>query len=121
MKVKNLKIRLNRVMQVYSGRPGCMCGCLGNYRVAKEHLVAANITRGYDHDPSDVNDRQVRRVVKILEAQAGVDVDPSYVFAEVDGRYYAAYFVPTHDELKAILARRAEVRKAQAAKSEKQS
>ena len=76
--MKNFKINVDRVMQVYSGKPGCMCGCNGTYRVATQHLRAADDDRGYAHDPEDVNDRQVRRVVKILErqaAEAGVTFD----------------------------------------------
>lgn len=117
MKVKNLKIRLNRVMSVYSGRPGCMCGCVGTYRVASEHLAVANVDRGYDYDREDVNDRQVRKVVRILEAQTEVEMTSHYVFAKVQTgggpsgyRYYAAYFVPSQAELDAKVARRAEGR-----------
>lgn len=87
------KIKVDKVMQVYSGRPGCMCGCRGNYRVASKYVAEANKNCGYDISDC-VNDVQVRRVVKIIEANAAAaEVYPECVCVEVNGRVYAAYFV----------------------------
>lgn len=94
MKVKNLKIKVDKVMTVYSGQLGCMCGCRGIYRVHPAHLDTSNKVQGYDHAPNEINLNFVRRVCRILEAQPEVTVDKEYVYAEVDGRAYCAYFVP---------------------------
>lgn len=94
MKVKNLKLNVDRVMNVYSGRPGCMCGCRGNYRVASAHVAIASKDRGYGYEPKEISDRQVRRIVKLIESQPEVELDEQYAYVEVDGRAYCAYFVP---------------------------
>lgn len=94
MRVKNLKIRLSRVMTVYSGELGCMCGCRGTYCVATRHLATANRIHGHDYEACDVSDTQVRWVVRVLEAQGEVDASSEYAYAVVDGCAYCAYFVP---------------------------
>lgn len=57
------------LFSVYSGRPGrCCCGCFGQHRYLSEHRVAAGKHRGYTVDDEDINDRQVNRVLRLLQA-----------------------------------------------------
>jgi len=49
------EVKVENVIKVYSGKPGCGCGCRGNYRVNPAHLEFANKERGYDYGPEEVN------------------------------------------------------------------
>jgi hypothetical protein len=61
------------VKRVYSGRPGCACGCRGNYSTNP-----ATITR-------------IVNRINALGALKWVGHD-DFVFAERDNRMYTAYF-----------------------------
>jgi len=53
----------SQVVRVYSGRPGCMCGCRGSYRYPKGTDVAEmDRRRGYAN--TTINDAQVKKVLK---------------------------------------------------------
>ena len=105
-------VTLDKVMSVYSGKAGkCYCGCSGNHRYASAHLAVAGLDRGYPIEGDEVNDRQVKKVLKIvqerfevaegtpkgslpynLEAESGF---VTHFTAEVDGRSYTVYLLPT--------------------------
>jgi hypothetical protein len=51
------------VLQAYSGKPGCACGCRGNYRITESSRKEADDSRGYPHGDGDVNLRQVSKVL----------------------------------------------------------
>jgi len=89
-------IDIQKVMEVYSGKPDkCRCGCSGTYRAARQHRQVASENRGYPYNDDEVNDKQVRRVVKILnENIEDVEVNSEFADVEVDGRVYTAYFLP---------------------------
>ena len=57
------------VKEVYSGKNNaCCCGCKGSYRANSAHKALADKTRGYELD--NVNDRQVRKVLSLVQANA---------------------------------------------------
>lgn len=96
-------VKLNdftNVMQVYSGKTGCMCGCQGRYHVASQHLALADADRGYGHDQEDVSDRSVKIIVNKMIKQLSTDPGAvmhleskdQYVAYDLKGRTYAAYF-----------------------------
>lgn len=61
------------ILQAYSGKPGCACGCNGSYRVTPESRKEADESRGYPHDDSDVNASQVKRVLNYITLAAASD------------------------------------------------
>ena len=93
------------IMQVYSGKPGCRCGCNGKYSVNPKYLAEANKDRGYDHDPEDLNLTQVKRVLNILKKHPnmvddfGIGLDLRLQTGESRNgftyRDYTVYFVPS--------------------------
>lgn len=91
------RINVNAVGKVYSGRPGCMCGCRGKYTAATKHLEWANKDRGYPYlsAAGEVSDRSVAVIVnkmnKFAELLEWAD-DGQYAYLELDGRIYCAYF-----------------------------
>lgn len=56
----------SKVLKVYSGKPGCACGCLGSYYVSAESIEEAGKHRGYPYDVKDINPKMITRVVNIL-------------------------------------------------------
>lgn len=74
------------VMSVYSGKPGCACGCNGNYRYNSAHQALGTAHRGYAVDAEDVNDKQVRRVLKLVQT---ADLGDSSWMASKDGDWYS--------------------------------
>jgi len=85
---------LQFVMSVYSGKPGCACGCRGTHRYNGTMLAEASADRGYAVTPDEVNHKQIKKVVKILLANwSFVQVEGAeFAYAELDGRSYCAYF-----------------------------
>ena len=55
------------ILQAYSGKPGCACGCNGTYVITAESRVEADKSRGYPHTDEDVNPTQLKRVLKQVQ------------------------------------------------------
>jgi len=88
------EIDLAQVATVYSGRPGCCCGCRGKHTAASAHRAWAAKNRGYDFDDDEVSDRQVRRVARIMNEHAGqLEWSGNHAFYDAGTRWYIAYFV----------------------------
>lgn len=73
------------VYTVYSGKThACACGCAGNYRYNPALVEFASKNRGYQVAPEEVNQNQVDKVVRYLQAHAHeVEVlvsDKEYIF-----------------------------------------
>ena len=77
------------VFKVYSGRRGCMCGCLGKYsyteRGAQEH------SPGYDVADS-VNERSVKIITGKLLRNSNTQREDDHMVLEQNGRVLVAYF-----------------------------
>jgi hypothetical protein len=71
-KARLLAMTVAEVQSVYSGKPGCACGCRGNHRYNSQHVASASKNRGYAVTPEEVNDRQVKKVLEILKANTDV-------------------------------------------------
>ncbi len=68
MKLKDLTI--GDVMSVYSGTPGCACGCRGNHRYASKHVKIASKNRGYAIRPEEISDRSVAIILGKVKRNA---------------------------------------------------
>jgi|SRR5579864_9718701 len=64
------------IMQAYSGKPGCACGCNGKYHVAEHAVEAQTKSNGYAPSPEDVSNKQVLRILRQVQAAA---LDSTYV------------------------------------------
>ncbi len=98
------------IMQAYSGKPGCACWCNGKYYCRPGSVDAVTKSNGYAPDEKSVRDRQVTRILRLV--QAGVFVpdlnarhygwsgwtvpdDLQYVTVEVSPtRVYTVYLMP---------------------------
>jgi hypothetical protein len=81
------------VMSVYSGKAGrCCCGCAGKHRYSSVHRAVGSTNRGYKVEDKEVNDAQVRRVLGIVQKNAGLATAGGNHFAVVLGeRLYVVY------------------------------
>jgi hypothetical protein len=77
-------LNVEKVAKVYSGKVGCMCGCLGKY----------SYNEGVPHEDwqGKVNVRTVKMFVKQLMSDPTVKYEDDYMYVQRDGRIKVAYF-----------------------------
>ena len=77
-------LNVEKVAKVYSGKVGCMCGCLGKY----------SFNEGVPHEDwqGKVNVRTVKMFVKQLMSDPTVKYEDDYMYVQRDGRIKVAYF-----------------------------
>ena len=82
---------ISKIVKVYSGKLGCMCGCNGKYSYTADG--AANHGPGYDVSDS-VNERSVRIMAKKILANPNVVFEDGYAFVEdcARNKMQAIYF-----------------------------
>lgn len=99
------KLTPDDVMSVYVGKNNrCCCGCSGSHRYSSKNVELASKDRGYDVGPKEINDRQVLKVLRLVQAEAtmgNVRVDPgtpegfvTNVVSEVGEKVLILYLVP---------------------------
>ena len=72
-------LNIDKIVKVYSGKIGCMCGCLGKYSYTADG--AENHGPGYDVTDK-VNERSVRIIAKKILANPNVQFEGDYAFVE---------------------------------------
>jgi hypothetical protein len=70
---------ISKIVKTYSGKVGCMCGCLGKYSYTADG--AANYGPGYDVSNS-VNERSVKIIAKKVLSNPNVKFEGDYAFVE---------------------------------------
>lgn len=74
-------IDVNKVVDVYTGKEGCRCGCRGKYTYASKFQEYGTLTRGYEVSDDEVNDKRIARVVRIMnERLSEVECLDGYIF-----------------------------------------
>ena len=93
-------IAVDRAVSVYSGRPGCACGCRGKHIYASAQVAAQSKRRGYEIRPEEVSDRSVALMVKKVnrllaegygEPLISLEGDTPFVSVETETRLYIIY------------------------------
>ena len=84
-------LNVDKIVKVYNGRIGCMCGCLGKYSYTADG--ATNYGPGYNVQDS-VNERSVRIIAKKVLSNPNVEFEGEYAFVEdrVANRIQVVYF-----------------------------
>lgn len=79
-----MQLSIANVTKVYSGKSGCMCGCLGKY----------TFNEGIEHEPwqGDVNVRSVKIIAKKVLANPKVKFEGNFACVEENGRIKVVYF-----------------------------
>lgn len=90
------ELQIADIMSVYSGKAGaCCCGCSGKHRYASAHREVASKNRGYLITDDEVNDQQVRKVLRIVQSQAGkAESFGTGYSVEQGARLYCVYLLP---------------------------
>jgi hypothetical protein len=70
---------ISKIVKVYSGKLGCMCGCNGKYSYTEDG--AKNHGPGYDV-LDKVNERSVRIITKKVLSDPRVQFEGDYAFVE---------------------------------------
>lgn len=113
------------VLKAYTGRPGCMCGCKGAYRVTRAGRTEAS-SGSYTYEEDEVDDAFVAQTLGKIQtgalpldgappllrysevSEAGtwhVDDDLSYVIARCREKVYAVYLTRAARLARGALAR----------------
>lgn len=81
-------IQASKVIKVYSGRQGCMCGCRGKYSYASKH---ADQRPSYYNADEGVSDRSVKLMVNKLNGNPNTKVKDGIAWVDVGQRTLVAY------------------------------
>ena len=77
-KESNPVIDRSKVLMVYTGKRGCMCGCKGKYRYPKANRQLGHERRGYALSDEEVNEGTVTRILNELAKCQNVEVGEIY-------------------------------------------
>ena len=79
---------MENVYKVYSGRVGCMCGCLGKY----SYTARGAVEQSPGYDVSDkVNERSVKIITNKLLRNPNTQRDEGTLVLEQNGRILVAW------------------------------
>jgi hypothetical protein len=85
------KIQVQDIASVYSGKPGCMCGCRGKYYCASALGSQRDKVRGYGITSEKVSDRQVKRIIDLMNGNPSTEDKGNHYFLDLGTRWYVAY------------------------------
>lgn len=77
-----MNIDVSKILKVYNGKVGCMCGCLGKYKVPACNREAADKDRGYAYPDEDISDRSVKIIAKKVLSNPNVKFEDSWAYVE---------------------------------------
>jgi len=72
-------LNVDKIVKTYSGKIGCMCGCLGKYSYTADG--AKNYGPGYDVSDM-VSERSVRIIAKKILSNPNVQFEDNYAYVE---------------------------------------
>ena len=73
---------LTKILKVYNGKRGCMCGCNGYYKVPACNKDRASLDRGYAYGDDDVSDRSVKIIAKKVLSNPTVKFEGNVAYVE---------------------------------------
>jgi hypothetical protein len=80
---------MKNVYKVYSGKRGCMCGCLGKYSYTAKGAV--DNSPGYDVTDS-INERSVKIITTKVLKNPLTKIEDGMAYVEQNGRVLVAFF-----------------------------
>jgi len=91
--LKDYVFDIKNVSRAYNGKTGCMCGCLGNYKTAKEEHVSSTV------EISKIAvSRRFNTVINSDETMIGIDNETNnvvYAFLQTDNKRNTTLFYET--------------------------
>lgn len=83
---------MKQVFKVYSGKVGCMCGCIGKWSYTADAVDYGSEERGYAVSAEEVNERSVKIMTKKVLNDPDVVFEDDYAYVEDGNRIRAIYF-----------------------------
>ncbi|OGM01486.1 hypothetical protein A3K72_01665 [Candidatus Woesearchaeota archaeon RBG_13_36_6] len=86
---KKVEFTEEQVESVYSGKPHvCMCGCAGTYYYSSKNREYASKDRGYKVTDDEVNDKMVKKILKLFEEFSGtIENIDNHIFTIITPSY----------------------------------
>lgn len=103
MKFNINTLTINDIRQIYSGKPGCCCGCLGTHSYNEIHLKESSERRGYEISSATAKiatNRSLNRMLNLFKKNSDkivVDITSNISF-ETNTRLYVIYFCKSYIE-----------------------
>lgn len=90
---KEINLNPDDVICAYIGKPdSCMCGCSGEYYYTSKNAEQGGMERGYKVKLDEINDKQVLRVLTILESGGKIENLDDYIFTLIkNDKQYTIY------------------------------
>ena len=87
------EVQISNVRHVYSGKPGCACGCRGKHTYASAHRAAEAAANGYPIADQEISDRTVAIITgRVLKLGALLDPGAPYIlYHQTETRLYIVY------------------------------
>ena len=94
--MKLSEVTTDKVMKIYSGRPGCACGCRGKYRYNPVNLEIGKKDRGYEVSDDEISATSVKNVLAKLQAMPDelVLACGNFFYTEHGPTVYTVYLLP---------------------------
>jgi hypothetical protein len=90
------QFNVEKVMRVYSGKPGCACGCNGIYRTNPQYIEEAGKDRGYPIQADELNMTQVKKITKLFNENIALveEITPNELYSlDLNNRTYSLILV----------------------------
>lgn len=83
---------ISKVIRVYSGKRGCMCGCRGKYTANPAYREQESKELGYPLEDNECSERSVKIIAGKVLRNPNAKRENNCVFVEENGRILAVYF-----------------------------
>jgi hypothetical protein len=73
---------ISKIIKVYNGKCGCMCGCIGKYSYNPANKDLGSKDRGYTVHDDECSERSVKILAKKILSNPNVKFESSWAFVE---------------------------------------
>jgi hypothetical protein len=102
MKFDINNLTINDIAQIYSGKPGCCCGCLGTHSYNEIHLKESSESHGYEISSATAKiatNRSLNRMLNLFKKNSDkIEFLDTCISFETDTRLYVIYFCKSYIE-----------------------
>ena len=85
---------ISKIVKVYNGKCGCMCGCNGKYSTNPAYKEEVGAWRGYPVSDDECSERSVKIITKKVMMNPNKVFEDNYVYVEdkVANKIQVVYF-----------------------------
>ena len=85
------------VRSAYRGKPGCACGCNGDYVYTEQNRKIAGEWRGYTVDDNEIDEKKVSRILNKVKKHPDTVNYGSHLSLQTQSRLYIIHLVDEED------------------------